>query len=106
MRRTATKSSQIAEATRIVYSSGKDVALSVVMSSNAANTSNRAAIVTTASLRRRRLAALLPVGISRPMLVTSSCQLPSQFEDHDNARIILYLKRRPGSRLAEKSAPY
>src|SRR6185503_1402874 len=71
MRRTAMKSSQTAEAARIVYSSGKDVALSVVMSSNAANTSNSAAIVTTASLGRRRLAVSQSVEISRPILVTS-----------------------------------
>src|SRR3954462_10936732 len=85
MRRTAMKSSQTATATRVVYSSGKDVALSVVMSSNAANTSNRAAIVTTASLRRRGVASSLPVRLSRSILVTSSCQLPWQFEDQDNA---------------------
>src|SRR6185436_17106344 len=71
MRRTAMKSSQTATATRVVYSSGKDVALSVVMSSNAANTSNSASIVTTASLGRRRLAAVPSVEISRPILVTS-----------------------------------
>src|SRR4029450_8093954 len=71
MRRTAMKSSQTAEAARIVDSSAKDVALSVVMSSNAANTSNSAAIVTTASLGRRRLAVSRSVEISRPILVTS-----------------------------------